>query len=170
MQGCRWAWEEVLAACTATHLLWGELSDTHAPPKHLVLQFEELSYHEGQTVTAAASAFVPAVDHSRVELSLITSDEDSCYINANFIKVLLLSWCFTVQRCLWQLLVLPGRVVTGGAGPVALVSKWTVRSSGLCSGITDVATRTVGERFKNTPCRREAPGHRARDVCSCWGG
>ncbi|XP_055675851.1 tyrosine-protein phosphatase non-receptor type 22 isoform X1 [Falco peregrinus] len=25
-------------------------------------------------------------DHSRVELSLITSDEDSCYINANFIK------------------------------------------------------------------------------------
>lgn len=26
-------------------------------------------------------------DHSRVELSLITSDEDSSYINANFIKV-----------------------------------------------------------------------------------
>lgn len=29
----------------------------------------------------------PTVDHSRVELSLITSDTDSHYINANFIKV-----------------------------------------------------------------------------------
>jgi len=45
---------------------------------------------------AAASAFVPTDDHSRVELSLITSDTDSHYINANFIKVLLLSWCSAV--------------------------------------------------------------------------
>lgn len=79
-----------------------------APSKHLVLQSEELSHHERLTVTAAASAFVPAVDHSRVELSLITSDADSHYINANFIKVLCLSWCFAVQRCLYPLLVLPG--------------------------------------------------------------
>lgn len=51
-----------------------------------------------QTVTAA-SPFVPAVDHSRVELSLITSDADSHYINANFIKVLpfMVFCCATVS-------------------------------------------------------------------------
>uniref|UniRef100_A0A674GZB9 protein-tyrosine-phosphatase n=1 Tax=Taeniopygia guttata TaxID=59729 RepID=A0A674GZB9_TAEGU len=38
---------------------------------------------EGQTLTASPTF---AVDHSRVELSLITSDTDSHYINANFIK------------------------------------------------------------------------------------
>lgn len=92
--------EAALAACIATHLVWHEFFDVRAPPKHLVLQSEELTYHERQTVMAAASAFVPTVDHSRVELSLITSDADSHYINANFIKVLLFSWCFAVQRCL----------------------------------------------------------------------
>lgn len=51
---------------------------------------------ETYTNIAAASAFVPTDDHSRVELSLITSDTDSHYINANFIKVLLLSWCSAV--------------------------------------------------------------------------
>ncbi|NWZ68893.1 PTN22 phosphatase, partial [Acrocephalus arundinaceus] len=35
-------------------------------------------------------------DHSRVKLSLITSDTDSHYINANFIKVCLFLWRFVV--------------------------------------------------------------------------
>lgn len=87
-----------------------ELSDVCAPPRHLMLQPEGPNCQEGLTLTVAAAspAFVPAVDHSRVELSLITSDADSHYINANFIKVLLPSLPFAVQWCLQQLLELPG--------------------------------------------------------------
>lgn len=74
-----------------------------------MLQPEGPNCQEELTLTLTASpAFVPAVDHSRVELSLITSDADSHYINANFIKVLFPSLSFAVQWCLQQLLELPG--------------------------------------------------------------
>lgn len=61
-----------------------------------VLKPEGLIATGNINIAATSPAFVPADDHSRVELSLITSDIDSHYINANFIKVLLLSWCSTV--------------------------------------------------------------------------
>lgn len=40
-----------------------------------------------QTLLISLSFFYIIDDHSLVELSMITSDEDSSYINANFIKV-----------------------------------------------------------------------------------
>ncbi|KAF2976110.1 hypothetical protein EK904_014681 [Melospiza melodia maxima] len=73
------------AACTASHPpCTGSLTSVLPPSPGAAPQ--GLSELEGQTLTPSP-AF--AVDHSRVELSLITSDTDSHYINANFIKVCL---------------------------------------------------------------------------------
>lgn len=44
-------------------------------------------------------SLVPAVDHSRVKLGLKTTNQDTDYVNANFIKVKVTKKSFVVQVC-----------------------------------------------------------------------